>query len=191
MLPIRNPCEPQNHRLQSYNKKRMRPLLALVLSCSLFAATDLSNRRAPGFSLSDQRQVEHDLQDYRGKILIIEWMQTTCPHCAHFATVLEEVKNKYKGKVEVVSIVLPPDSIDPVKKFIATNKTTYPILFDSGQMSASYLKITPQNPTVVFPQILIVDGAGTIKENYKYSNETANFFSNSKELSAVLDKMVK
>ena len=169
----------------------MRPLLALLLSCTVFAATDLSNRRAPGFSLSDQRQVEHDLQDYRGKILLIEWMQTTCPHCIVFSKVLEEVKSKYKGKVEVVSIVLPPDSIDPVKKFIATTKVTYPILFDSGQMSATYLKITPQNPTVVFPQLFIVDGAGIIKENYKYANETANFFSNSKELTAELDKMVK
>ena len=169
----------------------MRLFLALLLTCTAFAATDLSNRRAPGFSLTDQRQVEHDLQDYRGKILLVEWMQTTCPHCGIFAGVLEEIKNKYKGKVEVVSIVLPPDTIEMVKTYMSSHKSTVPVLFDSGQMSASYLKITPQNPTVVFPQLFIIDKAGFIKENFKYSNETANFFHDSKELSGVLDKMMK
>lgn len=169
----------------------MRLFLALLLTCTAFAATDLSNRRAPGFSLTDQRQVEHDLQDYRGKILLVEWMQTTCPHCALFAKVLEEVKNKYKGRVEVLSIVLPPDSIEMVRKYMTTNKTTVPVLFDSGQMSASYLKITPQNPTVVFPQLFIIDKAGIIKENFKYANDTANFFHDSKELSAELDRLLK
>ena len=169
----------------------MRLFLALLLTCTAFAATDLSNRRAPGFSLTDQRQVEHDLQDYRGKILLVEWMQTTCPHCGLFAKVLEEVKAKYKGKVEVVSVVLPPDTIEMVKNYMTTHKTTVPVLFDSGQMSASYLKITPQNPTVVFPQLFIIDRAGFIKENFKYSNETAGFFHDSKELSEVLDRIVK
>lgn len=169
----------------------MRLLWTAVLSLTAFAATDLSNRRAPSFSLPDQRQVQHDLLDYRGKVLLIEWMQTTCPHCAEFAGVLEEVKKKYNGKVEVVSIVLPPDSMDMAKKYVATNKVTTPILFDSGQMSMTYLKITPQNPEVIFPQLFIVDEQGTIKENYKYSNGTADFFKSSKQLIVILDKMVK
>ncbi len=110
---------------------------------------------------------------------------------SHFAGILEEVKKKYKGKVDVVSIVLPPDTLEMAKKYIDINKTTVPVLFDSGQMSMVYLKVTPQNPEVVFPQLFIVDQQGTIKENFKFANETADFFNNSKQLTGILDKMVK
>ena len=43
-------------------------------------AGDLSGRRAPGFSLVDSDFVHHDAQDYRGKILLLDIMQTSCPH---------------------------------------------------------------------------------------------------------------
>ena len=41
-----------------------------------FAAGALSNRRAPGFSLPDSTMKQHDPLDYRGKILLLEFMQT-------------------------------------------------------------------------------------------------------------------
>jgi peroxiredoxin len=175
---------------QSYNRKRMRLLLALLLSFTAMNAGDLSNRRAPSFSLMDQNQKERDIQDYRGKVLLIEWMQTSCPHCGTFTSILEEAKAKYPGKVEVLSIVLPPDSIENVRKFAKEHKSTMPFLFDSGQMTASYLKITPQNPNVVFPQVFLIDQNGMIKQNFKYSNETESIFSG-KALFLELDKLVK
>ncbi len=168
----------------------MRLFFSFLLSLTLFAASDLSNRRAPGFSLNDQNAKEHDLQDYRGKVLIIEWMQTTCQHCIAFSSILEEAKAKYKGKVEVVSVVLPPDTIENVRKYMKDQKTTAPVLFDSGQVTSSYLKITPQNPNVVFPQIFLIDQNGMIKENFKYAAGSEDFFKG-KQLFAEIDKLVK
>ena len=168
----------------------MRLLLALLLFLAAMNAGDLSNRRAPSFSLMDQNQKERDIQDYHGKVLLIEWMQTSCPHCGTFTSILEEAKAKYPGKVEVLSIVLPPDSIENVRKFAKEHKSTMPFLFDSGQMTASYLKITPQNPTVVFPQVFLIDQNGMIKENFKYSTATENIFLG-KALFLELNKLVK
>src|SRR6185295_3819882 len=113
-----------------------------VVACagSLLAAGELSNRRAPGFSLPDSNLKQHDTQDYRGKILIVEIMQTTCPHCAAFSAILEEAVAKYGGRVAVLSLTLPPDNQDTVRRYIAKNKITVPILFDMGQAAASYLK---------------------------------------------------
>jgi len=168
----------------------MRLLLPLLLSLTALTAGNLSNRRAPGFSLPDSKQVQHDPQDYRGKILLIDFMQTTCPHCAMFSTVLEEVKAKYKGKVEVVSVVTNPDTYDAVQKYIAAHKVTAPILFDCGQVIASYMKITPANPNVVFPHVFLIDTNGMIKNDFEYSNANASVFEG-KGLYAELDKMVK
>ena len=167
----------------------MRLFLTVLFSLTALSAGDLSNRRAPGFSLPDAKQAQHDLADYRGKTVLIEWMQTTCPHCAQFSTVLEDVALKYKGKVQVLSIVLPPDSIDMVKKYITAHKITTPILFDTGQMTGPYLKITPANPNVEFPQLFVIDGNGMIKMDFKYSKDREIF--EGRALYTLLDKMVK
>ena len=83
--------------------------LTAVLACALFASGELSNRRAPGFALPDPEYTHfYDLQDYRGKVLLIEIMSTTCPHCLLLSTTLEKVKEKYGDKVGILSVVLPP-----------------------------------------------------------------------------------
>ena len=40
-----------------------------------------------------------------------------------------------------------------------------PILFDCGQVTASYLKITPQNPKVSFPHLFVIDKEGIIRHD--------------------------
>ena len=49
---------------------------------------DYSNRRAPGFSLPDSAFEQHDPQDYRGKVLLVDVMLTTCPICNQLADTL-------------------------------------------------------------------------------------------------------
>ena len=64
-------------------------------SCS--ASGELSNRRAPGFALPDPDYTHfYDLQDYRGKVVLIDFMSTTCPHCLLLTTTLEKVKEKVR-----------------------------------------------------------------------------------------------
>jgi thiol-disulfide isomerase/thioredoxin len=169
----------------------MRWFITLVLSASvLFAAGELSNRRAPGFALMDVHQNYHDPQDYRGKTLVVEFMQTGCVHCQKFSTILEQAKAKYGDKLAVLYVVTAPDSFQMVQDYISKFKITSPVLFDSGQVMASYLKITPQNPTVEFPHAFLVDGNGWIKNDFKYGTATEGFFEG-KGLFTELDKMIK
>src|SRR5271154_3650440 len=103
----------------------MRCLFPLVLGVSmLFGAGELSNRRAPGFSLMDLQSVQHDPQDDRGKVVIIDFMQTTCPHCQKFTGILEQAKAKYKDKVVIYSIVTNPDNGQTMQKYMADYKLT-------------------------------------------------------------------
>ena len=77
--------------------------LAFLVAAGLFASGDLSNRRAPGFALPDpEYQHFYDLQDYRGKVVLIDIMSTTCPHCLLLSTTLEKVKEKYGDKVQIL-----------------------------------------------------------------------------------------
>jgi peroxiredoxin len=168
----------------------MRALLSVLLSVvSLFAAGELSNRRAPGFSLPDLNLKQYDTQDYRGKILIVEIMQTTCPHCAAFSAILEEAVAKYGGRVAVLSLTLPPDNQDTVKRYIAAHKITVPILFDMGQAAASYLKAGPQSGAISVPHVFLIDAQGMIRNDFAYSPLSKDFFEG-RGLFAELDRML-
>lgn len=163
----------------------MKPLvLALLASLTLFADGEYSNRRAPGFSLADSKFVQHDPQDYRGKVLIVEFMQTTCPVCLSLTENLIQVKAKYGDKIGVLSITTLPDSYEKGEKYAQEHNVTWPILFDSGQVMMSYLKVTPANPTVHFPHLFIIDGNGTIRDDYQGAVTPT-------QISADVDKLLK
>ncbi len=149
--------------------KKLFVSIALVLGMA-FGAGELSNRRAPSFSLPDSSMVQHDILDYRGKVLIIEFMQTKCPSCQELTKVLEtKIKPKFGDKLAVLSIVVPPDNIELVKKYVDVFKVTSPILFDSGQVAGSYSKATPQRPQMYFPHIFLIDQQGQIRNDWAFT----------------------
>ena len=154
----------------------VRFILALCTASLLFGAGSLSNRRAPGFSLMDSNGQQHDLYDYRGSIVLLDFMQTNCPHCLKFKKVLEQVKAKYGSRVMILSVVNPPDNPKTVAKFIQDVKPSNPILFDSGQMAISYFKATPANPSIDLPHLFIIDESGWIVSDYGYTPATLRIF---------------
>jgi len=160
----------------------------LAISAVLFAAGDYSNRRAPGFSLTDSHYQQHDPQDYRGKVLLIDIMTTTCGVCQKLADVLVQVKAKYGDRIGIFSVVTLPDNFSTADRFAADHKIHWPVLFDSGQMIASYLRVTPSNPQVHFPHLFVIDGEGTIRNDFEGSDDKALTLEG---LSAEIDKLLK
>ncbi len=163
--------------------------MALCLPAPAAASGALSNRRAPGFSLPDSNQKQFDPADFRGKVILLEFMQTHCPTCQMMSGVLEQVKAKYGDKIQVMSVVILPDTFQAVQAYIKDNNIKSPILFDSGQMAASYLKLSPQNPTVRFPHIFVIDTEGYIRNDFD-SADANNKKVTAATLSAEIDKLL-
>ena len=135
----------------------------------------LSGRRAPSFSLPDSKFTQHDILDYRGRWLIVDFMKTDCPHCRALATTLEEVKSRLATKVAILEIVVPPDTLSTVSKYIAETKTTSPVVFDSGQVAAAYFNITPVNQKPFdTPHWFLIDPSGTIVRDWNQAYADSN-----------------
>jgi peroxiredoxin len=140
--------------------------IVLATALSLLASGDYSNRRAPGFSLTDSHYQQHDPQDYRGKVLLVDIMATGCPYCARLVDTLVELKAKYGDKLAIISVVTAPDNFQTGDAFVAQHGITWPLVFDMGQMIASYLKVTPSSPGVHFPHLFVIDGSGAIRNDF-------------------------
>jgi peroxiredoxin len=128
----------------------------------------------------------HDLYDYRGKPVVLEFMQTTCPHCAVFVSVLQKVQDKYGDKVQILSVANPPDTMKTVGEFIAGHKITYPVLFDSGQAAYSYVRA----PKFDLPAVFLIDAKGMIFAQYSYSLLNRDIFEGNGLLNEI-DRLMK
>lgn len=145
----------------------------------LTLAADAGLRRAPGFSLPDSKLRQHDLYDFRGKVVVLDFMMTNCPHCLTFSKTLERVKAKYGEKVVVLSVVnYASDNSSTVAKYVLANKITAPILYDCGQAMASYLRLesAKQAVAVDMPHAYVIDAQGRIRGDYTYSMLTRPVF---------------
>ncbi len=149
----------------------------LMFSSMLTLAADAGLRRAPGFSLPDSKLRQHDLYDFRGKLVILDFMMTNCPHCLAFSKTLERVKAKYGDKVVVLSVVnYASDNSTTVAKYIQTNKITVPVLYDCGQVMASYLRLESAKQAVDMPHAYVIDAQGRIRGDHTYSLLTRPVF---------------
>jgi peroxiredoxin len=162
---------------------------ASLLAVSSLAASELSGRRAPGFALLDTNGKMHDPADYRGKFLIVEFMQFGCPHCALFSDILEQVRTKYGEKIAILSIVNPPSKPEDAKRYIVDKKLKNPLLFDVGQVAYSYFLPNPQHPSVSVPYVFLIDRQGTIRNDIGYSEATKDIFEGS-GIYAEIDKLM-
>ncbi len=170
----------------------MRVVLLSVLSAAcLLASGELSNRRAPGFALPDPNYSHfYDLQDYRGKVVLIDIMATTCPHCMLLTSTLENVIRKYGDKVQVLSVVLPPDNQQTVADYIAKNKVTSPIVCDQGQMTISYFNAKPGQGHIDVPHLFLIDKDGMIRNDWAYGGGDREIFEGP-GLDREIDKLLK
>jgi peroxiredoxin len=149
----------------------------LFIAATAFANNEFSGRRAPGFNLPDSNFKRYDLQDYRGKWLLIDFMITTCPHCKDLSKALEQVKAKFGDRLAILEIVItPPETQETVAKYIADNDITLPIVFDQGQVAASYLDVTPKSPTFHTPHLFVIDPDGMIVRDFGHSEENEALF---------------
>jgi len=113
----------------------MKNLLLCLFVCALISVpTIVSAARdqpevgtvAPDFQLTTNEGNQASLKDYRGKVVVIEFMRTDCPSCAKVTSALSDVKAKFGENIVVLSVVNQPDNQATVARYMARNKVAGP-----------------------------------------------------------------
>jgi peroxiredoxin len=123
---------------------------------------------APAFTLTDQTGKQHRLADYRGKVVVLEWINPNCPFSRRHA---EEgtMTRLAKSNPEVVWLAINStagdhkDFLSPERHtaFNAEHQIAYPVLYDSdGKVGHSYgAKTTPHMIVIDETGKVVYDGA--------------------------------
>jgi len=75
-------------------------MLSMGFALPAFAEGPVVGKAAPAFSLPDADGKMHNLADYKGKIVVLEWTNPDCPFVVrHYkAKTMTNLADKYKGK---------------------------------------------------------------------------------------------
>lgn len=121
------------------------------------------------------------LEQWRGKILVINFWATWCPPCREEMPILSRLQTKHAGNgVQIVGIAL--DTADNVAQYATAHTASYPLLV--GDSSATRLSRLLGNAQLALPYTVVFnrDGAAEMTRLGRFSEA---------ELDSLLEKIAR
>ncbi len=148
------------------------PLSAIALSAACFLATANGQelRKAPELSFTVPGQGEKLLSQYRGKVVAIEFILTTCPHCQAAARLMTTLQQEYGPRgFQALDLAIngqdenrtPEQASQLVAAFTTNFQVGFPVGWIPRDSFLSFLGISITEYTVV-PQLVLIDRKGYI-----------------------------
>jgi cytochrome c biogenesis protein CcmG/thiol:disulfide interchange protein DsbE len=127
---------------------------ALVLLTSAISAAE--GKAAPDFALKDLGGKDISLDDYKGKVVFLNFWATWCPPCRQEIPGFIEAYEKYKGDGLVILGVAVSDRENSVKNYVEKSKMTYPVAMGDTKIIKDY------DPGNAIPTTIVIDRDGNI-----------------------------
>jgi peroxiredoxin len=172
-----NPAAPENiglslrwtslSRKKEKRKKKRSPveILGLLVIAAFIAgllwlafstSARPSPRPAPDFVMTDVDGNSFKLSDYRGKVVVLEFMQTTCEYCQAQEPRMKELRSSFPGDVVMAMISTNPGDTEQIlRQYRDQNLVGWIAMRDTSGVSSTY------NVTGT-PTIFIIDKNGDI-----------------------------
>lgn len=114
---------------------------------------------APMFTLPDISDIPIKLDDFLGKVVIVNFWATWCVPCREEMPVLDDFGLQYSDSVIILGIAVK-DTPESVRDFVEETEVSYPILIDeTGVVGTAY-------HVVGYPTTYFIDAAGIIRGKY-------------------------
>lgn len=143
-------------------------VLALVLVAGLVGSAWAMGSRptaagmpASEFSLTDLDGKSHKLEQYRGKIVLLNFWATWCKPCTTEMPAMQTVYDELREKGFVVLAVNELEDEGKVREHIAAYKHTFPVLLDHEN------KVANQYGVFGLPVSVFIDQNGVVQEYIK------------------------
>lgn len=113
----------------------------------------------PDFNLQDMDEKKYSIEDFRGKVVLVNFWATWCPPCRREMPSLERLYQKLKEKGFIVLAINQFEDPDHVFAYTGQLGTdpTFPILFDRDSKVAEAYKV------VGLPTTYLLDKQGRIR----------------------------
>lgn len=159
----------------------MRTLLAVIpaltLAAGLFGQTKAPAPAAKAPAPKQPWQIEHRagefvihmtdgsqklLSSYRGKVVVMAFMYTTCTHCQATAHLLAKINTEYANKgVQILGVVIDAGGQQGIPTFLKITGANFPVGFSSPEQAIKFLH-GPSDGWFI-PMLAFIDRNGMIR----------------------------
>ena len=109
--------------------KKIIGIIFLMISLVSFS----NSAKAPDFNLKDQYGVVHSLENYKGKVIFLNFWATWCPPCKKEMPDVESIYKEYEeNKKDVVILGVNSEKENEAKKFLKDKGYTFPTVIDEN-----------------------------------------------------------
>ena len=145
-------------------------LISAVSTASLTAGESAPLRKAPELAFTIPGQGERLLSQYRGKVVALEFILTTCPHCQASSHELTKYQQEMgKRGLQVIDLAInalddmrkPAEAEQMVAAFRQNFQVGFPVGYVPRAQMLSFLGFSPVDRMVV-PQLVLIDRKGFI-----------------------------
>lgn len=172
----------------------MRRILILfsALALALQAAAPVP-RKADEIKVVDPSGNTVLLSAQKGKVCVVQFLFTWCPHCQDTARVLSKLQNEFGSKIQVLGVAFNDEvhTKDPARNNAEVLKfkqyANFPVGIESREFVLKYLGFSVMDRWGV-PLMLIVDKTGTVVAQSKPSGSPE--LQREADLRALLTKLV-
>jgi thiol-disulfide isomerase/thioredoxin len=136
-------------------------LSASVLSTAAFAASADNLRKAPELSINLPGKAPQLLSQYRGKVVALGFIFTTCPHCKAESKLLTKIQQEYAARgLQVIDVAVNPNADLLVDAFVKENQVGFPVGWVKQEEMISFMGWG--SARFVVPQLVLIDRKGVI-----------------------------
>jgi len=146
----------------------MKTFLAIVtastlLGLSLLAVEPSGARPAPELTFTLPGKGPTQLSQYRGKVVALAFMFTTCPHCQAKSKELTKLQEEFGPRgLQVLGIATNPNADLLVENFVKDYKVGFPVGYMASDHLITFMNFSPTDRWVV-PQLALIDRKGNIR----------------------------
>jgi peroxiredoxin len=127
--------------------------------------TGMIGKTRPLFTMQDTADKPHNIQEWDGKVIMLNFWATWCPPCRREIPAFISLYDKYHGKgLVIVGVAL--DSKQNAIDFVDPMGINYPIVV--GEEDGIALTQAYGNDLGVLPYTVIIDRKGVIRETVRH-----------------------
>jgi len=143
--------------------RRLCAIFLCLASLGLGATSDKAPRPSPDFAVSFNDGSQIHLSQYQGKVVVLAFILTTCPHCQFTVQTLSRLQKEYAPRgLQVIASAIQDMAALVVPDFIRQFQPGFPVGYNPRNLVENYLQ-HPVMFRLMMPQVVVIDRKGIIR----------------------------
>jgi thiol-disulfide isomerase/thioredoxin len=143
---------------------RLPTTIALLLTVVCCARGAEVARPSPPFTILRKGAPNIELKQYRGKVVALAFIATTCPHCQNLTLSLNALAREFAGKeVQFLECAFNDDAEGALPMFVARFRPAYPVGWSNQVEVRTYLNVGLMDGHFMVPHMVFLDPKGVIR----------------------------